>query len=87
MAEVVTHVPVVPRIVQREAQPDTTRETGTAAPTGQAACVRNREMALHDYIRPVSAADVDARDLWVARPKAHVGEQVYRLPASEALFC
>jgi len=44
-------------------------------------------MALDDYIRPVSAANVDACDLWVARGrKTHVGEQLYRLTASEALF-
>jgi hypothetical protein len=43
-------------------------------------------MALHDYIRPVSAANVDACDLWVARGReTHMGEQLYRLAASEAL--
>jgi len=44
------------------------------------------EMSLHDYIRPVSAADVDASDLWLARTQTHVGEQLCRLTASEALF-
>jgi hypothetical protein len=43
-------------------------------------------MALHGYIRPVSAADFDARDFWVARTEAYVREQLCRLPASEALF-
>jgi hypothetical protein len=60
-----------------------TRVTGSAR---HAAGVRDCEAALHDDIGPVPAADVDARDLWVARAKTNVGEQLYRFPASKPLF-
>jgi len=63
VAEVVTHVPVVPRIVQSEAESDATRETGVAGPAWQTARVRDCQMTLPDYIRPVTTADVDACDL------------------------
>lgn len=94
--EVVTHSPVVLGVAQGEAQKDPMRNgrgsvlgsgllTGSAQ-VGNTGWSGGYEVALHDYIRPVSAADVDASDLRVARAKAHVREQLNRLTASKALF-
>ena len=73
LAGVIAHDPVVPGVAQSKAQSGATR--GLIL-----------EAALQEDVRPVSAPDFDASDFWVARAKAHVREQLCRLPASEALF-
>src|SRR5437879_1410015 len=73
LAGVIAHGPVVPGVAQSKAQSGATRGL-------------TLEVALQEDVRPVSSPDFDASDLWVARAKAHVTEQLCRLPASEALF-
>jgi hypothetical protein len=73
LAGVIAHGPVVPGVAQSKAQSGAARGL-------------TLEVALQEDVRPVSAPDFDASDLWVARSKAHMREQLCRLPASEALF-
>jgi hypothetical protein len=73
LAGVIAHGPVVSGVAQSKAQSGATRGLSL-------------EVALQEDVRPVSAPDFDASDLRVARAKAHVREQLCRLPPSETLF-
>jgi hypothetical protein len=85
--EVVTHVPVVLGVAQCEAQPGTLRDGRGTRATCHTALIRDRKSALHDDIRPISAADFDAGDLRVpSADKSYAGEQLCCLAASEPLF-